>query len=74
MMQIHQDGDSLTSLDPLYCLGMLALQTGRADEAAEWFHRVSLTAERSGAEGREELLRSARHHELLSREQAAAAG
>jgi SAM-dependent methyltransferase len=67
--QIAHDAESAGSLDPLYCLAMLALQTGRAEEAAELFHRVGLAAERFGAG---ELLRSARHHETLSREQVAA--
>lgn len=59
------------SLDPLYCLAMLALQRGRAYEAAELFGRVALAAQ--GSE-QQELLRSARYHESLSREHAAAAG
>jgi SAM-dependent methyltransferase len=63
-------GGAIGSLDPLYCLGMLALQRGRPAEAAELFRRVSVTAELSGDGAHEELLRSARYHESLSRQQA----
>jgi len=62
------------ALDPLYCLAMLALQRGRSGEAAELFRRVAVAAEGAGANGPQELLRSARDHERLSREQAAATG
>jgi SAM-dependent methyltransferase len=63
-------GIALRSLDPLYCLGMLALQRGRPAEAAELFRRVAAAAELSNDRPHEELLRSARYHESLSRQQA----
>jgi SAM-dependent methyltransferase len=53
------------ALDPLYCLGMLALQRGRAEDAAELFHRVAVAASTSPAQ--EDILRSARQHEVQSR-------
>ena len=53
------------ALDPLYCLGMLALQQGRAEEAAELFHRVVAAAD--GSPVQQDVLRSARQHELQSR-------
>ena len=59
------------SLDPLYCLAMLALQQGRASEAAALFGRVSETAVRHGAADDNALLQSARYHEALSRKAAA---
>lgn len=48
------------TLDSLYCLGMLALQQGRPDEAAELFARVHRLA------GSAEIGRSAQLHEGLS--------
>ncbi len=57
--------DSTGALDSLYCLGMLALQHGRAEEAADLFHRVAVAAATSPSQ--QDLVRSARHHELLSR-------
>lgn len=57
--------DSSDALDPLYCLGMLALQKGRVEEAAELFHRVAEAVATSPSQ--QDLLRSARQHELLSR-------
>lgn len=70
----EQSAGSSGSLDALYCLAMLALQRGRSGEAAELFRRVAMAAEASGASAQQELLRSARYHERLSREQAAAHG
>jgi SAM-dependent methyltransferase len=52
------------TLDPLYCLGMLALQQGRHEEAAELFHRVAVAAEQSPTQ--QHLVEPARHHEMLS--------
>lgn len=52
------------ALDPLYCLGMLALQRGRYGEAEDLFHRVVAAAEKSSE--RQDILETARHHELLS--------
>jgi SAM-dependent methyltransferase len=49
------------TLDALYCLGMLALQRGRAEEAAERFARVHRLAG-----SRAEIRWSARLHEGLS--------
>jgi hypothetical protein len=49
---------------------MLALQQGRAGQAAELFRRVGQAADRYGVEERRELARSARYHEELSRQQA----
>jgi SAM-dependent methyltransferase len=58
------------SLDALYCLGMLALQTGSAGDAAKVFRRVTEAVERSGSDDRLDLARTARYHEALSLEQA----
>jgi 2-polyprenyl-3-methyl-5-hydroxy-6-metoxy-1,4-benzoquinol methylase len=63
-------GATIASLDPLFCLAMLALQQGRAGQAAELFRRVGQAADRYGVEERRELARSARYHEELSRQQA----
>ncbi|HYR29567.1 MAG TPA: class I SAM-dependent methyltransferase, partial [Thermoanaerobaculia bacterium] len=64
----EEEAGASTFLDPLYCLAMLALQQGRAGEAAEQFRRVAQAAERSGGEAQREMLRTARYHESLSRE------
>jgi SAM-dependent methyltransferase len=58
------------SLDPLFCLAMLALQLGRAGEAAELFRRVSEAAERRDPGDSNEMLRLARLHEVMSLERA----
>jgi hypothetical protein len=55
---------SPAALDPLFSLGMLALQQGRAEEAAELFQRVAAAAEKSPVH--QDILQSARHHESLS--------
>ncbi|HKH49817.1 MAG TPA: methyltransferase domain-containing protein [Thermoanaerobaculia bacterium] len=52
-------------LDPLFCLGMLALHQGRPGEAADLFGRVHRLAGLAGPE-RAELLGAARYHEALS--------
>jgi 2-polyprenyl-3-methyl-5-hydroxy-6-metoxy-1,4-benzoquinol methylase len=63
--QIDTQTSDVASLDPLFCLAMLALQQGRAGEAAELFGRVAKAAER---QERTELVQSARYHEELSRQ------
>jgi SAM-dependent methyltransferase len=57
-LALEDDGEAL---DSLYCLGMLALQQDRPDDAAELFGRVHRLAGR-----RAEILWSARLHEGLS--------
>jgi SAM-dependent methyltransferase len=57
-LAFEDDGEAL---DSLYCLGMLALQQKRPDDAAELFGRVHRLAGR-----RAEILWSARLHEGLS--------
>jgi hypothetical protein len=58
--------DTIGALDPLYCLAMLALQNGRADQAAKLFGRVAQVAEFSPVQ--KEIFAAARYHESLSRE------
>jgi SAM-dependent methyltransferase len=58
------------SLDPLFCLAMLALQLGRAGEAADLFRRVREAAERSDPGDSNGMLRLARLHEAMSLERA----
>lgn len=52
-------------LDPLFCLGMLALHQARPGEAADLFGRVHRLAARRAAPELADLLRSARYHEAL---------
>ena len=63
--RIAEQIEQQPSLDPLFCLAMLALQTGRGEEGAELFGRLRLAAERAGAE---EMAGRARYHEMLSME------
>lgn len=58
--------ESPGALDPLFCLGMLALQQARPGEAADLFGRVYRSAGRRAAPERAEILWSARYHEALS--------
>ncbi|HEX7186405.1 MAG TPA: class I SAM-dependent methyltransferase, partial [Thermoanaerobaculia bacterium] len=58
--------ESPGALDPLFCLGMLALQQARPGEAADLFGRVYRSAGRRAAPERADLLWSARYHEALS--------
>lgn len=59
------------ALDPLFCLGMLALQRGRAEEAAAWFRKVADAAARSSREDERTLLLLAQEHERISVERLA---
>lgn len=58
--------ESPGTLDPPFCLAMLALQRARPGEAADLFGRVYQSAGRRATPERAELLWSARYHEALS--------
>jgi SAM-dependent methyltransferase len=62
--------ESPGALDPVFCLGMLALHQERPEEAADLFGRVYQSAGRRAAPERAELLWSARYHEALSLQRA----
>jgi SAM-dependent methyltransferase len=62
--------ESPGALDPLFCLGMLALHRGRPGEAAEQFGTVRRVAARHAKPERADLLSSACHHEALSLQRA----
>lgn len=66
--------ESPGALDPLFCLGMLALQRERPEEAADLFGRVYRIAGRGAEPGRADLLWSSRYHEALARTLLAAGG
>lgn len=70
LRQVEEGETDPGALDPLYCLGMLALQTQRPDEAADLFGRVVRLTE--GKAERVDLRAAARYHEELSLDRAAA--
>lgn len=62
---------TLQALDSAYCLGMLALHTGKPAEAAGWFARVAETAALLGARDDSAIVQRARAHQTLAAEMAA---